>query len=194
MKHSECKNEVYEPSEDTFLLLKAALAETKPTDSVLEIGCGRGIICRHIAPKVRAILATDINPHAVRMARESDIPTIRADLFKGIKAKFDLIIFNPPYLPTSDEERIDGWLNFALDGGQSGRETIKRFLDELEGHLAPGGRALLLISSLTGPIEVENMAAAKGWHLALVASEKHFFEELCVVKLCIQGQIAATCR
>jgi release factor glutamine methyltransferase len=183
IKHFECKPEVYEPAEDTFLLLKAALAEAKPIDSVLEIGCGKGFICRRIAPNVRAILATDINPHAVKIARESGVPTVRADLFKGLKAKFDMIIFNPPYLPTSDEERIDGWLNFALDGGQSGRETIKRFLDELEGHLAPGGRALLLISSLTGLREIEDMAAAAGWRFTWVASEKHFFEELRVLRL-----------
>jgi release factor glutamine methyltransferase len=182
MTHSEYKA-VYEPAEDTYLLLKAALSEAKPSDSVLEIGCGRGIISCNLAPKVRAILAIDINPHAVRIVRGSGIPTVRADLFKGIKTKFDMVIFNPPYLPTSEEERIDGWLNFALDGGYSGRETINRFLQDLGPHLAPGGRALLLISSLTGLREVEEMMRTVGLDSCRVASEKHFFEQLYVLKL-----------
>lgn len=177
------KDEVYEPAEDTFLLLKTALTEARPTDSVLEIGCGKGLICRHLAPKVRSILATDINPHASRITKESGIPSVRADLFKGLNAEFDMIIFNPPYLPTSEEERINGWINYALDGGQSGRETINRFLEELRSHLSPGGRALLLVSSLTGLKEIEALAAARGWNFSWIASEKHFFEELRVIKL-----------
>jgi release factor glutamine methyltransferase len=180
--HSEYK-EVYEPAEDTYLLLKAALSEAKPSDSVLEIGCGMGIISRNLAPKVRSILATDINPHAVRIVRGSGIPTVRADLFKGIKTKFDMIIFNPPYLPTSEEERSDGWLNFALDGGYSGRETINGFLEDLGAHLAPGGRALLLISSLTGLREVEEMIRTAGLDSCRIASEKHFFEQLHILKI-----------
>jgi release factor glutamine methyltransferase len=180
--HSEYK-EVYEPAEDTYLLLKASLSEVKPSDNVLEIGCGRGIISRNLAPKVRAILATDINPHAVRIMRGSGIPAVRADLFKGIKAKFDMVIFNPPYLPTSDDERMDGWLNFALDGGYSGRDTINRFLEDLGSHLAPGGRALLLISSFTGLREVEKMIRVIGLESCHVASEKHFFEQLHILKI-----------
>ena len=40
---------------------------------------------------------------------------------------FDLIVFNPPYLPTQPEERIDDWLEYALDGGVDGRAVITRF-------------------------------------------------------------------
>ena len=44
--------EVYTPEEDTFLLLKAALAEAKPEDRVLEVGCGSGFISRELALQV----------------------------------------------------------------------------------------------------------------------------------------------
>jgi release factor glutamine methyltransferase len=182
-KKLECKNMVYEPAEDTFLLYRAVLAEARPTDSVLEIGCGKGLICCNIASKVRTVLATDMNPHAVWITRESGVPTIRTDLFRGIKAKFDMVLFNPPYLPTSEEEKIDGWLNYALDGGPSGRETIERFFEDLRSHLSPQGRALLLVSSLAGLMEIEALAIADEWDFAWVASERHFFEELRVLKL-----------
>ena len=65
--------EVYTPEEDTFLLLKAALAEARPEDRVLEIGCGSGFISLELALRVRSLLATDINPHAVRATKAKAI-------------------------------------------------------------------------------------------------------------------------
>ncbi len=175
--------ETYEPAEDTFLLLKTAIAEAAPSDSVIEIGCGRGLISRELAPKVRSILATDINPYAVRLAKGYGLEAIHADLFSGVEARFDLVIFNPPYLPTTDDERAKGWINYALDGGESGRDTIFRFIEELKDHLNTEGRSLLLVSSLSGLEEVKEKARAEGFEVALVANERYFFEQLYVLKL-----------
>jgi release factor glutamine methyltransferase len=183
MAQSGKEGEVYRPAEDTYLLLKAAMAEARGSDRVLEVGCGSGLISRNLAPRVREVLATDINPFAVSMVREYGLPVIRADLFRGIKAKFDMVLFNPPYLPTSEEEKTAGWMNFALDGGECGRETIKRFFEDLGPHLTPGGRALILLSSLTGIAEVEKMAHELGFDVSEVAIEKHFFEQLYILKL-----------
>lgn len=183
MAQSGQEVKVYEPAEDTYLLLKVALDETRESDRVLEVGCGMGLISRSLIPKVQAVLATDINPYAVKIVQEYGIPAVRADLFMGIKGKFDMIIFNPPYLPTSEEERTADWLNFALDGGESGRDTINRFLLDLMAHLSPGGRALILLSSLTGLAEVEDAARAAGFEVHKVAAERHFFEQLYVLKL-----------
>ncbi|MEI8003053.1 MAG: HemK2/MTQ2 family protein methyltransferase, partial [Methanothrix sp.] len=108
---------------------------------------------------------------------------IRADLFQGIKGKFDLIIFNPPYLPTLPEERTGQWIDYALDGGESGRQTVDRFIEDLAGHLQPAGRALLLISSLTGLTEVQKTAASAGLTADVVADEGCFFERLYVLRL-----------
>jgi len=112
---------------------------------------------------------------------------IRSDLFEGIRGKFDLIIFNPPYLPTKQAERSDQWINYALDGGESGRETIGRFLLDLAEHLRPGGRALLLISSLSGPEEVEMMAGDAGLITERVASKGCFFEKLMVLRITVRN-------
>ena len=183
MAQSWNEDEVYQPAEDTYLLLKAAIAEARDSDRVLEVGCGSGLISRNLALRVREVLATDINPFAVSKVREYGIPVIRADLFRGIKAKFDMVIFNPPYLPTSEEEKNAGWINFALDGGESGRETIKRFFLDLGPHLTPGGRALILLSSLTGITMVEEIAVNLGFEVRQVAVERYFFELLYVFKL-----------
>jgi len=175
--------EVYQPAEDTYLLLRAALAEARPEDLVLEIGCGSGFISQELGAKVARLLATDINPHAVRAARARGIEVIRADLFRGIKGKFDLILFNAPYLPTQPEERTGQWIDYALDGGESGRQTVDRFIEDLAGHLRPDGRALLLISSLTGLTEVQETAKAAGLTAEVVADEGCFFERLYVLRL-----------
>lgn len=174
---------VYGPAEDTYLLLKAAITEARDSDRVLEVGCGSGWISKNLAPRVREVMATDINPFSVRLVRTYGIPVVRADLFRGIKGRFDMIIFNPPYLPTSEEERTAGWMNVALDGGESGRETITRFLEGLKPHLTSGGRALILLSSFTGISMVEDLAVNLGFEIRQVASERYFFELLYVFKV-----------
>lgn len=175
--------ETYQPAEDTHLLLEAVKKEAKHDDRAIEIGCGRAAISGEIVLLVKSILATDINPHAARLAKAYGLEAVRADLFKGIDAQFDLVIFNPPYLPTSEEERIEGWLNYALDGGATGRDTISRFLEELKYHLSPRGRALLLVSSFTGLNEVKEKARSEGLEIIEVARRGYFFEQLYVIKL-----------
>ena len=179
------REEVYPPAEDTYLLLKAALAEARPEDRAMEIGCGGGVLARQLSSVVQCLIATDINPHALRATRSraSEVPLVRADLFRGIKERFDLILFNPPYLPFNPEERSGKWIDRALDGGESGRVTVGRFLQELEDHLLPGGRALLLISSLTGLPEVTEMACSQGLYAEAVLCEKYFFEQLYVLRI-----------
>lgn len=177
------KIQVYEPAEDSELLLKMALVEVRSTDKVLEMGCGRGVTSSKLRPLAQSLIATDINPHAIKMAKAEGINVIQADLFKGIRSCFDLVIFNPPYLPTGKDDRLKGWLNFAFDGGATGRDTINPFLETLKEHLSPGGRALLLISSLSGPENVKEKAKKEGLRAKTVAKEKYFFEELIVLKL-----------
>lgn len=182
--------EVYPPAEDTYLLLGAALAEARMEDRTLEIGCGSGILARELSSRVQCLIATDINPHALHATRSraGDVELIRADLFTGIGGQFDLVLFNPPYLPFKPEERSGGWIDWALDGGESGRETINRFLRELEDHLLPGGRALLLISSLTGLHEVMETACTQGFQAKVVLNERCFFEQLYVLRIWRKGK------
>ena len=150
---------------------------------MLEVGCGSGFISRGLALRVESLLATDINPHAVRATKAKGIEVVRADLFQGIRGTFDLILFNPPYLPTNAKERNLQWINYALDGGESGRETIDRFLKCLPDHLCYSGRALLLISSLTGLKEVQETAMNVGLAAKTVANVGCFFEQLYVLRL-----------
>ena len=168
MKYDPCQ--VYSPEADTVLLLDAARAEVNPGDRVLEVGTGSGLIAAEIA-KITRVTATDINPHAVISARDTGVDVVRTDLFTGIRGPFDLVLFNPPYLPTQPEERMDDWLEYALDGGESGRLVIERFARNVGDILAPGGRILLLISSLTGISEVQGLFAGRGYSSAIARQQ-----------------------
>jgi release factor glutamine methyltransferase len=128
------------------------------------------------------VIATDINPHAVMAARDAGVEVIRTDLFSGICGTFDLVLFNPPYLPTPPDERMDDWLEYALDGGPDGRAVIARFLSGVGRVLAPGGRGLLLISSLTGLPEVSILVRQAGFTPEVFMKEQVEGEMLMVIR------------
>lgn len=174
-------SQVYQPEADTYLLLDAARGEVRPGDRVLEVGTGSGFIAAAMRKGARTI-ATDINPHAAIAAQKQGVDVIRGNLLDPIRGKFDLILFNPPYLPTEPHERIDDWLEYALDGGPSGRETLERFAADVKRVLAPGGRILILISSLTGPDEVKTLFKTHGFRADQVREERVEDETLFVFR------------
>jgi release factor glutamine methyltransferase len=180
-KEFEVLDDVYDPAEDSFLLVEAALKEARPQDKALEIGTGSGIVSLFLKDMVD-VVATDINPHACRNARLNGVPVVRTDLYTGICGRFDLIIFNPPYLPTAPEEKLDAWLNRAFDGGPTGRREIERFVKGVDRILAPGGRILTVISSLTGIDETEKLFGEQGLRMETVSTENVPFEKLVVLK------------
>jgi len=185
--------QIYFPSEDTYLLIKAALTEVKPTDRVLEIGTGSGAVAKSVTEITPQVLAVEINPHAAQYAHEiNGIEVIRGDLFDPICGEFDLILFNAPYLPTTPEERGEDWLEYALDGGPSGREVIERFLHEAPPHLSTFGRILLLISSLTGIDEVLKLCHAEALIVLVTAEERQEDGEMLYV-LRISRDLCALC-
>ena len=175
-------DQVYPPREDTLLLLEAAIAEARPSDRVLDLGTGSGYIAQRLAARVSLVVATDINPHACRVAADTGVSVARADLTAGIRGKFDLVLFNPPYLPTKPGERLDDWLEMALDGGGSGRDVIARLIPDLPRVLAPKGRVLMVISDLTGIDEVLGLFRDAGFQATVVREQGIEGEKLVVIK------------
>lgn len=146
---------VYPPREDTALLLHAldVHPSSRRRGRLLEVGTGSGAVALHAAELGFRVVASDINPHALRAldlaARAAGVllAPVRADLLRGLR-RFDLILFNPPYLPTPPGARDpDRWVNAALDGGPDGFDVTARFLSELPSHLNPRGAAYLVVSS-----------------------------------------------
>lgn len=176
--------DVYKPSHDTFLLANAVAREVRPGDRFLEVGCGAGLVAMVAARSGATATATDLNPEAVRLAKANaaanQIPVeVRlGDLMEGLPGPFDVVAFNPPYLPTGPDEVLPGPINLAFDGGRDGNETVLRFATQLA-QLRPLPRAVLVVhSSLADPVQLESRLHALGYLVEVVASESHFFERI----------------
>lgn len=153
----EVTPEVYRPAEDTFLIAKNL--EIEKGEEVLELGVGCGLLSIIATKEGAKVIATDISSHAKKTAEKNatlegvneKIEFRKGDLFKPIKdEKFDLIIFNPPYLPVTKKESQNTEIEKAWDGGPSGRKVIDRFLNQVLDYLKPNGRFIFVQSSLSG--------------------------------------------
>jgi release factor glutamine methyltransferase len=182
-KTYEFHEQVYQPETDTYLLLSAVAQEIRSDDTVLEVGTGSGIIAQACNEHARYVVATDVNPHACRMAHTIGVEVVRTNLYAGLKGPFSLILFNPPYLPTAKSERIDDWLEYALDGGLDGRTVIREFASKLHRILHPYGRVLLLVSALTGIQETRELFAEQGFLSCIVEEETTEGERLVIFRI-----------
>ncbi|SIR62159.1 HemK2/MTQ2 family protein methyltransferase [Natronorubrum thiooxidans] len=183
----DVETDVYQPAEDSQLLAEAA-CERLPDDEdrlVLEVGTGSGYVAGRIAEETPArVIASDLNPHAVRQARGEGVEAVRADLVAPFAdGAFDAVVFNPPYLPTDPDNEWDDWMERALSGGEDGRAVIDPFLESVGRVLAPDGVVFLLVSSLTGVDEVVERTGEEGFSAVAVADESFPFETLTVLEL-----------
>lgn len=183
----ETCNDVYIPSEDSFLF--ADNLNVNPEDEVLEIGPGTGIISLTASKTAKNVTCIDINPKAVNCTKRNvklnniqNITVLEGDLFEPVKdKKFDLILFNTPYLPTDELDMADDLLTKAWDGGEDGRDTIDRFLNELKKHLNKGGRVQLVQSSLSDNKKTCRKLKKLGFSVEITANEHIFFEDITVI-------------
>ena len=112
----------------------------------------------------------------------ADIEILFGNLFEPVgNRKFDVILFNTPYLPTEDGDVIDDTLNYAFDGGLNGRKVIDMFLDEVGNHLNDGGIVQMIQSSLSGNEETLDRFDAMGFISEIKASEHFFFEDITLI-------------
>lgn len=152
-------SEVYEPSEDTFFFLEHI--DIKKDQSICEIGTGSGIIALSCAQKGASVVCSDINPYAIELVQKNiqenlgllkgRIEVRQGDLFDILfeNETFDIIIFNPPYLPTRIDQRVDdgGWFDRSVDGGTTGLETTKRYLKNISKHLKTKGKGYFIFTT-----------------------------------------------
>ena len=168
---------IYQPAEDTLLLAKHIKKYTK--GDILDMGAGSGYLAK-IAQKNNAnVLAADISKQVVDNLKKQNISALKSNLFSNIKQSFDLIIFNPPYLPKDKNEPKDSAI--ATTGGKKGNEIIIRFLKQAKKHLKKNGKILLLFSSLTP--DIIKAANKLGYNYKKLDEQSLFFEKIYVYLL-----------
>lgn len=157
--------EVLIPRQDTELLAEEALKLLKPGMRVLDLCTGSGCIIislerigteRGLADETSSFTGSDISPGAVRTAmanaarHQAGVRFVQSDLFEKLEGGYDLIVSNPPYIPTAviaglEEEVRSHDPLLALDGKEDGLHFYRRILGEADGYLNPGGWLLFEI-------------------------------------------------
>ncbi|MFQ3294194.1 MAG: release factor glutamine methyltransferase [Halobacteriales archaeon] len=181
----DVERDVYRPAEDSALLANAAITVVDGDDLVLDVGTGSGFVAERMTEETGArVIGCDLNPYACRRASERGVPVVRGNLTEPFADNaFDVVTFNPPYLPTDPDAEWDDWVEVALSGGESGRAVVDPFLASVCRVLAPEGVVLLLVSSLSGVDEVVNLAAEMGFSAVALRDESFPFETLTILKL-----------
>lgn len=213
---------VYEPAEDTFLLLDALENDLdiliKDAQICMECGSGSGTVITALSKAFqrantvpRIMIATDINMNACKTTRKcssyhsQNIEVLRSDLalplVDRLSQQIDVLIFNPPYVPTEAEEiesTSENCLNLSWAGGRNGRELIDRFLKVFVPRLLskPRGKAylvcldrndideltgLLLINKIRGTVVKERVAGIE--HLYVIRYEWYDLDQGNIVSI-----------
>ncbi|NWI13352.1 HEMK2 methyltransferase, partial [Crypturellus soui] len=164
--------EVYEPAEDTFLLLDALERDAAQLRAArvaicLEIGCGSGVVSAFVASIIgpnALYMCTDINPMAAYCTVETalinnvQLQPIITDLVKGLSprlnGKVDLLLFNPPYVVTPSEEVGSHGIEASWAGGKNGREVMDKVFSLVADLLSTEGLFYLVTIKENNPDEI----------------------------------------
>ncbi|XP_044133180.1 methyltransferase N6AMT1 [Bufo gargarizans] len=191
--------DVYDPAEDTFLLIDALEKEAELLKSgveiCLEIGCGSGVVSAFVASLIGPkawYLCTDINPTAAFCTMETAlantvlIDPVVTDMVSGLLPRLqgliDLLLFNPPYVVTPSEEVGGKGIEAAWAGGKNGREVIDRFLPLVPKLLSSKGLLYLLVLKENNPDEILEKMNSYGLQGSKVLSRQAGREHLTILK------------
>lgn len=194
--HKADFDHVYEPAEDSFLLIDAlekdleSLKAKNPT-FCLEVGSGSGVIITAFGMSLPQCfcISTDINFKACIMTKNTSIynkvilDTINMDLGGFfLENKFDIIIFNPPYVVTESSECNTKDITASWAGGIKGREITDRLLEMIPKILAKDGVFYLLLIEENIPAEVVDIMLKYGFNSETIIKRKVRNEHQMVLK------------
>jgi len=133
----------------------------KPPASVVDVGCGSGVIGLSLAAEwlESEVTLVDISRDALALARENAeaiglgsgrVEIVEGDLLSGLEGPFDLVVANLPYIALEETGALEAEVShdpeLALVGGPRGTELIIRLIADLSGKVASGGLVALEIS------------------------------------------------
>ena len=172
------------PRHDTETLLQEALRIAPKAASALDIGTGSGCVAIALAKNLpdAAIMSVDISAAALELAAQNAaLNGVQVDfrlgsIFEPVQGeRFDLIVSNPPYIPTEDlaglePEVRDFEPRTALDGGTDGLDFYRQIISQSPEHLAAKGWLLVEIGIGQG-IQVKELFASAGFSAIFTAND-----------------------
>ena len=179
-------SKTYTPKEDSYLMsetLKQKIPKflkNNPDLKFLETGSGEGINLKVIfesGVKRENIFSCDINKKAVKHCRKLGFSCVESNLFNNIKGKYDIIIFNAPYLPLDKKEPKESQI--ITTGGKKGNELSIRFLKQAKKYLNENGIRFLITSSLAENVDFKKL----GYKSKEIDKKNLFFEKLSLWEL-----------
>ena len=161
------------PRQDTETLVEQVLKIVKPGMKVLDLCTGSGCVLISVlknAPELTG-MGSDISKTALLVAKENaklhevDAEWVRSDLFDNITETFDVIMANPPYIPTGEilslmPEVRDFEPENALVGGADGLDFYRKIAGQVKDYLNPGGYVYMEIGYDQGEAVSELMRNA----------------------------------
>ena len=147
------------PRPETELLVRQAVASLKDGDSMLDLCTGSGAIaiavaCEAAKDRQVTVVGTDISEEALELARENarinkaNVTFQKADLFTGVRGRYNLITANPPYVRSAEMASLpkdvrDFEPHLALDGGVDGLDFYRRIAEKIGRYIVRGGMCIL---------------------------------------------------
>jgi release factor glutamine methyltransferase len=174
---------LYSPSDDTFLLINSL--PNYSSENVLEIGIGSGAILLNLIQKNKYVLGTDVN-HLILRNTLKDIKKkycgqglniVCCESASAFRDEiFDLVIFNPPYLPSNEIRDI------TVDGGRTGLEVTKSWFKESARCLKSTGVIIFIYSSVSDINILISYIENLRFKTKVLSSKRLFFERLYVLE------------
>ncbi|XP_020289423.1 hemK methyltransferase family member 2 [Pseudomyrmex gracilis] len=194
---------VYEPSEDSYLLIDALEADLEILQGMkpvicLEIGSGSGIVITALAMALKKhhkahFIAIDINPDACKATRRTSLTnTVNVDVLQmnlldyiRISHTFDIVLFNPPYVATEYEEVLDDRLVFKTwAGGKNGRQVMEQVFTKIPEILSERGMFYLVVIKENDPEYILSAFQKLNMSGKIVRERKIRGEHLFVLRFC----------
>jgi release factor glutamine methyltransferase len=173
---------MYEVSEDSYLLRNTLRDHDVSGQTAIDVGAGSGVITALLADRYDEVIGVDIDPDAVSYCKErfentANVTIHESDRFAEVQVDgADIITCNPPYLPSTAGEQGD----VAIDGGESGVEYTRAFLDEAQGYLAATGVIYFVASDKADLDRLHDYLEQSGYVYQRVNDTRYFFETLYV--------------
>ena len=144
------------PRRETEELAQLVLTAAEEGYQILDLCTGSGAIAIAVSCEAKKrglnvnVTASDISADALALAKENaelngaDVKFVESDLFARVRGRYNIIVTNPPYIPSAEIETLDREVKDheprgALDGGEDGLDFYRKIAENASKYLAKGG-------------------------------------------------------